>query len=69
MLTDRPEGSTKVLQSPAAKKNPAKFDNSDFMMEDGGVVSLKDKAVNMNRGSQGIIGLKDKAVNMYRPMV
>jgi hypothetical protein len=54
MLTDRPEGSTKVLQSPAAKKDPKKFDDSDFMMEDGGVVSLKDKAVNMNRGPQGI---------------
>ena len=69
MLVDRPKGNTKVLQSPAAKKDPKKFDDSDFMMEDGGVVSLKDKAVNMNRGSQGIIGLKDKAVNMYRPMV
>jgi hypothetical protein len=54
MLTDRPEGSTKVLQSPAAKKDPKKFDDSDFMMEDGGVVSLKDKAVNMNRGPRGI---------------
>ena len=38
MLTDRPEGSTKVLQSPAAKKDPAKFDDSDFMMEEGGAV-------------------------------
>ena len=54
MLVDRPKGSTKVLQSPAAKKDPKKFDDSDFMMEDGGVVSLKDKAVNMNRGPQGI---------------
>jgi len=54
MLVDRPKGSTKVLQSPAAKKDPAKFDDSDFMMEDGGVVSLKDKAVNMTRGPQGI---------------
>jgi len=54
MLTDRPEGSTKVLQSPAAKKDPKKFDDSDFMMEDGGVVSLKDKAVNMTRGPRGI---------------
>jgi len=54
MLVDRPKGSTKVLQSPAAKKDPKKFDDSDFMMEDGGVVSLKDKAVNMNRGPRGI---------------
>ena len=54
MLTDRPEGFTKVLQSPSAKKDPAKFDDADFMMEDGGVISLKDKAVNMNRGSRGI---------------
>jgi len=54
MLTDRPEGFTKVLQSPAAKKDPAKFDDADFMMEDGGVISLKDKAVNMNRGPRGI---------------
>jgi len=54
MLTDRPEGFTKVLQSPSARKDPAKFDDADFMMEDGGVISLKDKAVNMNRGSRGI---------------
>jgi hypothetical protein len=54
MLVDRPKGSTKVLQSPVAKKDPKKFDDSDFMMEDGGVVSLKDKAVNMNRGPRGI---------------
>tara|TARA_R100001463_G_scaffold37904_6_gene81534 strand:+ start:3437 stop:5200 length:1764 start_codon:yes stop_codon:yes gene_type:complete len=54
MLIDRPKGSTKVLQNPAAKKDPAKFDDADFMMKDGGVISLKDKAVNMNRGPQGI---------------
>jgi hypothetical protein len=54
MLLDRPKGSTKVLQSPAAKKDPKKFDDPDFMMEDGGVVSLKEKAVNMNRGPRGI---------------
>jgi hypothetical protein len=54
MLVDRPKGSTKVLQSPSAAKDPAKFDDADFMMEDGGVISLKDKAVNMNRGPQGI---------------
>jgi hypothetical protein len=54
MLLDRPKGSTKVLQNPSAAKDPAKFDDPDFMMEDGGVVSLKDKAVNMTRGPQGI---------------
>ena len=54
MLTDRPKGSTKVLQSPFAKKDPKKFDDPDIMKEEGGVVSLKDKAVNMNRGPQGI---------------
>jgi len=54
MLVDRPKGSTKVLQSPAAAKDPKKFDDPDFMMEDGGVISLKDKAVNMNRGPRGI---------------
>jgi hypothetical protein len=54
MLVDRPKGSTKVLQSPSAAKDPAKFDDADFMMEDGGVISLKDQAVNMNRGPQGI---------------
>ena len=54
MLTDRPEGFTKVLQSPSAKKDPAKFADADFMMEDGGVISLKDRAVNMNRGPRGI---------------
>jgi len=54
MLTDRPKGSTKVLQSPFAKKDPKKFDDPDIMKEDGGVVSLKEKAVNMNRGPRGI---------------
>ena len=54
MLLDRPKGSTKVLQNPSAAKDPGKFDDPDFMMEDGGVVSLKDKAVNMNRGPRGI---------------
>ena len=54
MLTDRPKGSTKVLQSPFAKKDPDKFDDPDFMMEEGGVVSMKDKAININRGPRGI---------------
>ena len=54
LVFDRPKGSTKVLQSPFAKKDPDKFDDADFMMEDGGVVSMKDKAVNMNRGPRGI---------------
>ena len=54
MLVDRPKGSTKVLQSPSAAKDPDKFDDPDFMMEEGGVVSLKDRAVNMTRRPQGI---------------
>jgi hypothetical protein len=54
MLLDRPKGSTKVLQSPAAVKDPKKFEDADFMMEEGGVVSMKDKAVNMTRKPQGI---------------
>ena len=54
MLVDRPKGSTKVLQSPFAKKDPAAADDPDIMKEEGGVVSMKDKAVNMNRGPRGI---------------
>ena len=54
MLTDRPKGSTKVLQSPFAKKDPAAADDPDIMKEEGGVVSMKDKAVNMTRKPQGI---------------
>jgi hypothetical protein len=54
MLVDRPKGSTKVLQSPFAKKDPAAADDADFMKADGGVVEMKDKAVNMYRGKQGI---------------
>ena len=54
LVFDRPKGSTKVLQSPFAKKDPDKFDDPDFMMEEGGVVSMKDKAVNMTRKPQGI---------------
>ena len=54
MLVDRPKGSTKVLQSPFAKKDPAAADDPDIMKEEGGVVSMKDKAVNINRGPRGI---------------
>ena len=54
MLVDRPKGSTKVLQSPFAKKDPAAADDADFMKADGGVGEMKDKAVNMYRGKQGI---------------
>ena len=54
MLVDRPKGSTKVLQSPFAKKDPSAADDPDIMKEEGGVVSMKDKAVNINRGPRGI---------------
>ena len=54
MLVDRPKGKTKVLQSPFAKKNEEAFDDPDFMKAEGGVVEMKDKAVNMYRGTQGI---------------
>lgn len=54
MLTDRPKGSTKVLQSPFAKKDPAAADDPDIMKAEGGVVSMKNKAVNINRGPRGI---------------
>ena len=54
MLVDRPVNSTKVLQSPFAKKNPSAATDPDFMKAEGGVVEMKDKAVNMYRGTQGI---------------
>ena len=54
MLLDRPKGSTKVLQSPFAKKDAAAANDPDIMKEEGGVVSMKDKAVNMTRKPQGI---------------
>ena len=54
MLVDRPKGKTKVLQSPFAKKDPAAADDPDIMKQEGGVVEMKDKAVNMYRGTQGI---------------
>ena len=54
MLVDRPKGSTKVLQSPFAKKDPSAADDPDIMKQEGGVVEMKDKAVNMYRDTQGI---------------
>ena len=45
MLVDRPKGSTKVLQSPFAKKDPAAADDADFMKADGGVVEMKDGGI------------------------
>ena len=54
MLVDRPVNSTKVLQSPFAKKNPSAANDPDFMKAEGGVVEMKDKAVNMYRDTQGI---------------
>ena len=54
MLIDRPKGKPKVLQGTFAKKDPEAFDDPDFMKAEGGVVEMKDKAVNMYRGTQGI---------------
>ena len=54
MLVDRPVNSTKVLQSPFAKKDPSAANDPDFMKAEGGVVEMKDKAVNMYRDTQGI---------------
>ena len=54
MLVDRPKGKPKVLQGTFAKKDPAAADDPDFMKAEGGVVEMKDKAVNMYRGTQGI---------------
>ena len=54
MLVDRPVNSTKVLQSPFAKKDPSAANHPDFMKAEGGVVEMKDKAVNMYRDTQGI---------------
>ena len=54
MLVDRPKGTTKVLQSPFAKKDPSAADDPDIMKQEGGVVEMKDKAINMNRGPRGI---------------
>ena len=54
MLIDRPKGKPKVLQGTFDKKDPEAFDDPDFMKAEGGVVEMKDKAVNMYRGTQGI---------------
>jgi len=54
MLTERPEGSASVLKGKFGANDPKERTNPDIMKEDGGVVSLKDKAVNMTRGPQGI---------------
>jgi hypothetical protein len=54
MLIDRPINSTKVLQGQFAKKDPAAANDPDFMKAEGGVVEMKDKAVNMYRDTQGI---------------
>jgi len=54
MLIDRPKGSKAVLKGKFGKNDPRERTNPDIMKEDGGVISLKDKAVNMNRGPQGI---------------
>ena len=54
MLIDRPKDSKAVLKGKFGKNDPKERTNPDIMKEDGGVVSLKDKAVNMNRGPQGI---------------
>lgn len=54
MLTDRPKGGKAVLKGKFGKNDPKERTNPDIMKEDGGVVSLKDRAVNMNRGPQGI---------------
>ena len=54
MLIDRPMNSTKVLQGQFAKKDPSAANDPDFMKAEGGVVEMKDKAVNMYRDTQGI---------------
>jgi hypothetical protein len=54
MLTDRPEGSASVLKGKFGANDPKERTNPDIMKEAGGVISLKDKAVNMTRGPQGI---------------
>jgi len=54
MLIDRPKDSKAVLKGKFGKNDPKERTNPDIMKEDGGVVSLKDKAVNMNRGPRGI---------------
>ena len=54
MLINRATGDTKVLQGKFAKKDTAAASDPDFMKAEGGVVEMKDKAVNMYRDTQGI---------------
>ena len=54
MLINRAVGDTKVLQGKFAKKDTAAASDPDFMKAEGGVVEMKDKAVNMYRDAQGI---------------
>ena len=54
MLTDRPKDSKAVLKGKFGKNDPRERTNPDIMKEEGGVVSMKDKAVNMTRKPQGI---------------
>ena len=54
MLIDRPKGSKAVLKGKFGKNDPRERTNPDIMKEEGGVVSMKDKAVNMTRKPQGI---------------
>ena len=54
MLIDRPKGSKAVLKGKFGKNDPRERTNPDIMKAEGGVVSMKDKAVNMNRGPRGI---------------
>ena len=54
MLIDRPVNSTKVLQGQFAKKDPSAANDPDFMKAEGGVITMKERAVNMNKNPQGI---------------
>jgi hypothetical protein len=54
MLIDRPKGGKAVLKGKFGKNDPRERTNPYIMKEEGGVVSMKDRAVNMNRGPQGI---------------
>jgi hypothetical protein len=54
MLIDRPKGGKAVLKGKFGKNDPRERTNPDIMKEEGGVVSMKDRAVNMTRGPQGI---------------
>ena len=54
MLINRAVGDTKVLQGKFAKKDTAAASDPDFMKAEGGVITMKERAVNMNRNPQGI---------------